>query len=97
MKPKTEIHAVDLVRHIRDEQAELLQGKSAEEIIAFFRKAGRRPSLAVGGAMRGLANKTLHRMASPRGESSTSDFSPTTTGGLRGNRILAEGTPQPWR
>lgn len=40
MKEKTEIHAVELVRRIRDEQAELLEGKSQEEIIAFFRRAG---------------------------------------------------------
>ena len=36
----TPIRAVELVRHIRDEQAEQLAGKSNEEIIAFFRKAG---------------------------------------------------------
>ena len=40
MEQKTEIHAVELVRHIRDQQAELLEGKSAEEIIDFFHKAG---------------------------------------------------------
>jgi hypothetical protein len=40
MEEKNEIHAVELVRHIRDQQAELLEGKSPEEIIDFFRKAG---------------------------------------------------------
>ncbi|MEW6487401.1 MAG: hypothetical protein AB1578_05745 [Thermodesulfobacteriota bacterium] len=40
MEQKTEIHAVELVRRIRDEQAELLQGKSDEEIMNFFRRAG---------------------------------------------------------
>jgi len=40
MEQKTEIHAVELVRRIRDEQAKLLRGKSDEEIIEFFRKAG---------------------------------------------------------
>jgi len=29
-----------MVRHIRDEQAQKLKGKSKAEIIAFFRKAG---------------------------------------------------------
>jgi hypothetical protein len=40
MGEKTEIKAVELVRSIRDQQAELLAGKSNEEIIEFFRKAG---------------------------------------------------------
>jgi len=40
MERKTEIHAVELVRRIRDEQAKLLKGKSDEEIIELFRKAG---------------------------------------------------------
>jgi len=40
MAKKTDIHAVELVRRIRDQQAELLQGKSNEEIIEFFRRAG---------------------------------------------------------
>jgi hypothetical protein len=34
------IRAVELVRRIRDEQAQQLAGKSSEEIIAFFRRAG---------------------------------------------------------
>ena len=34
------VRAVELVRRIRDEQAEELAGKSNEEIIAFFRRAG---------------------------------------------------------
>ena len=40
MEEKTEIHAVELVRRIRDEQAQLLEGKSNDEIIDFFRRAG---------------------------------------------------------
>lgn len=40
MGKKTDIHAVELVRRIRDQQAALLQDKSNEEIIEFFRKAG---------------------------------------------------------
>ncbi|MDO8673421.1 MAG: hypothetical protein Q7O66_18590 [Dehalococcoidia bacterium] len=40
MGKKTDIHAVELVRLIRDQQSELLQGKSNDEIIEFFRKAG---------------------------------------------------------
>ena len=40
MGKKTDIHAVELVRRIRDQQAVLLQDKSNEEIIEFFRKAG---------------------------------------------------------
>ena len=41
MEKKTDIHAVELIRRIRDEQAEMLRGKSDEEIIEFFRRAGR--------------------------------------------------------
>ena len=40
MKEKNEIRAVQLVRRIRDQQAALLEGKSTEEIMEFFRKAG---------------------------------------------------------
>jgi hypothetical protein len=40
MDETTPIRAVELVRRIRDEQAQELAGKSNEEIIAFFRKAG---------------------------------------------------------
>ena len=40
MGKKTDIHAVELVRRIRDQQAVMLQGKTDEEIIEFFRKAG---------------------------------------------------------
>jgi hypothetical protein len=40
MEEKIEIKAVELVRSIRDRQAELLAGKSNEEIIEFFRQAG---------------------------------------------------------
>jgi hypothetical protein len=37
---KTKIRAVELVRKIRDRQAKQLVGKSAAEIIAFYRRAG---------------------------------------------------------
>ena len=40
MAEKIQINAVDMVRRIRDEQAQLLEGKSDAEIIAFFKKAG---------------------------------------------------------
>ena len=40
MKEKIQIKAVDMVRRIRDEQAQMLAGKSKSEIMAFFKKAG---------------------------------------------------------
>lgn len=40
MEEKTEIQAGELVRKIRDRQAELLADKSRSEIIAFFTQAG---------------------------------------------------------
>jgi hypothetical protein len=47
MDETTPIRAVELVRRIRDEQAQQLAGKSNEEIIAFFRKAGEEARKAV--------------------------------------------------
>lgn len=40
MEEKASIHAVDMVRQIRDRQARQLRGKSDEEIIRFFCAAG---------------------------------------------------------
>jgi hypothetical protein len=39
-KKTIQVKAVEMVRRIRDEQAQLLAGKSDAEIIAFYRKAG---------------------------------------------------------
>ena len=39
---KSEVHAVEMVRKIRDEQAGLLSGKPEEEVLAFFRAAAQR-------------------------------------------------------
>lgn len=39
MGEKTDIHAVELVRGIRDSHAELLRGKSNDQIIEFYRSA----------------------------------------------------------
>lgn len=40
MVEKIQIKAVEMMRRIRDEQAKTLSGRSNEEIIAFFKKAG---------------------------------------------------------
>jgi hypothetical protein len=40
MAEKIQIKAVEMVRHIRDEQAKMLAGKTKAEIMAFFNKAG---------------------------------------------------------
>jgi hypothetical protein len=40
MDETTAIRTVEMVRRIRDEHAQQLAGKSNEEIIAFFRRAG---------------------------------------------------------
>jgi hypothetical protein len=42
MGKKTDIDAIEVVRRIRDQHAEMLEGKSTEEILEFFRKAGER-------------------------------------------------------
>ena len=53
MEKKTDSHAVELVRRIRDQQAEMLEGKSNEEVIEFFRKAGE--AFRKSGRMKGRA------------------------------------------
>jgi hypothetical protein len=40
MAEKIRIKTVEMVRHIRDEQTQMLAGKSKAEIIAFFRNSG---------------------------------------------------------
>lgn len=55
-KRTTRLRAVEMVRRIRDKQARTLAGKSPEEVIAFFRRAGKaslqgagtRPRMKVG-------------------------------------------------
>lgn len=55
------IQAVELVRHIRDELARELAGKSDAEIIAFYRRAG---DAARESAKRGQpSNQALHETA----------------------------------
>ncbi|MEW6745510.1 MAG: hypothetical protein AB1486_22385 [Planctomycetota bacterium] len=41
MAEKTEIKAVEMVRRIRDQQAEDLRGKSDAEIIAYFQRSAK--------------------------------------------------------
>ncbi|HEX7550743.1 MAG TPA: hypothetical protein VF579_09225 [Candidatus Methylomirabilis sp.] len=59
MEKKTDIHAVELVRRIRDQQAALLQDKSNEEIIEFFRKAGEPSRKRAHTKGRAAANKSM--------------------------------------
>lgn len=40
MKDKIQIKAVEMVRRIHDEQAQMLSEKSTAELIDFFKKAG---------------------------------------------------------
>ena len=42
MEERTDIKALDMVRRIRDEQAKQLRGLSDDEIIAYFRKRGKK-------------------------------------------------------
>lgn len=42
MGEKSEVRAVEMVRRIRDNQAETLAGKSDAEVIEFYRRAGER-------------------------------------------------------
>lgn len=54
----TQINAVEMVRHIRDEQTRWFTGKSDAEIIAFYRKAGE--------AARRKAKKKKRQTAPPK-------------------------------
>jgi hypothetical protein len=58
MAEKMQIKAVEMVRRIRDEQAQMLAGRSKGEIIAFFRKAGE--------AARQGANQTQTALRQPK-------------------------------
>lgn len=49
---KIKVHAVETIREIRDQQAEKLAGKPPEEVIAFFRQAGKSSLQAVGARRR---------------------------------------------
>ena len=40
MARKTKVRVLEMVRRIRDKHAQILQAKSAAEIIAFFKHAG---------------------------------------------------------
>ena len=64
MAKKTDIDAIEVVRRIRDQHAELLRGKSDEEIIEFFRKAGERLRRSPRTRRRVPANKRMQ--PSPR-------------------------------
>jgi len=59
-KTKT-IHAVDMVRRIRDEQAAKLARKSEAEVIEFFKRAGQ--------AAQKAAQKTTQARSSGKGTS----------------------------
>ena len=59
MEKKTDINAVELVRRIRDQQAALLQDKSNDEIIEFFRKAGEPSMKRARTKVRAVANKSM--------------------------------------
>jgi len=65
MEKKIEIHAVEMVRQIRDQQTEQLKGKSNKEILAFFRKAAsdfrRRPRSKNRSAAKGRLQSRLHK------------------------------------
>jgi hypothetical protein len=58
----TKVRAVDMVRRIRDRQAKALAGKSAAEIIAFYRAAGQAATRAAAPSVssgRSPANRAL--------------------------------------
>jgi len=49
---RTKLHAVEMVRRIRDQQAEKLADKTPREVIAFFRRAGKASLQAASGRRR---------------------------------------------
>ena len=58
----TRVRAVDMVRRIRDRQAKALAGKSAVEVIAFYRAAGQAATQEMSPSVSGRrtpANKAL--------------------------------------
>ena len=63
MSKKIEIDAVQTVRKIRDQEAEVLKDMTDEEIIAFFRKARRRPQRRSKSSSNSAANKGIQPTA----------------------------------
>jgi hypothetical protein len=57
MDSSTTIQAIEMVRRIRDRQAEELAGKSDAEVIAFFRRAGEEARKAAACVLPGRAGK----------------------------------------
>ncbi len=57
MDKSTSIRAVEMVRRIRDRQADELAGKSDAEVIAFFRRAGDEARKAAASALVGRMDK----------------------------------------
>ena len=58
----TSVRAVDMVRRIRDRQAKVLAGKSAADVIAFYRAAGKaaaKDAAASASSRQTSANKAL--------------------------------------
>jgi hypothetical protein len=59
MEKKTDIHAVEIVRCIRDQQAKSLQGKSDTDIIEYFHRASERFRKSRRPKGRGVANQRM--------------------------------------
>ncbi len=63
------VRAVEMVRRIRDRQAKALAGKSATEVVAFYRAAGEaatQDAAASVASRRTPANKALQPTGAPR-------------------------------
>ena len=70
----TRVRAVDMVRRIRDRQAKALAGKSAAEVIAFYRAAGKAATQDVAASVssrRAPANKELQPTSRARRNTKT--------------------------
>lgn len=63
MERKTDIHAVEIVRVIRDQQAKALQGKSDTDIIEYFRAASEKFRKRRRAKSRGMANQRMQPSA----------------------------------
>jgi hypothetical protein len=49
---RTKLHAVEMIRRIRDQQTEKLADKTPQEVIAFLRRVGRASLQAASGRRR---------------------------------------------
>jgi len=75
---RTKLHAVEMVRRIRDQQTEKLADKTPQEVIAFFRRVGKASRQAAGASR---MNRSRSRLSlTSRTSTDADDFMRSSAG-----------------